>query len=159
MVKIKDTDKGYRKMLKLLTSGKKPVVQVGIFGEKGAETHKDSDGLTVLEVGAFHEFGLGNNPERSFIRGWVDENESKVVEFLGKEVERATKNGAEDFDQGLERLGLFCQSGIQARMSQGIPPPLKKATVDRKGSTVPLIDTGQLRASITYKVHPDGVKE
>jgi hypothetical protein len=41
---------------------------------------------------------------------------------------------------------------VQMRISQGIPPALAQATVDRKKSSVPLVDTGQLRSAITWQV-------
>ncbi len=160
--KFTDKDQGYKKVLALLTSGTKPVVKVGVFGAKAAETHlqeKPTGGsLTVGEIATIHEFGLGTCPERSFIRGWCDENEGNVVNFLAKESQRAITLKMPNFDQGLERLGLFCVSGIQVRIANGIPPALKQATIDRKGSSTPLINTGQLRSSITYEVIAEGGK-
>jgi hypothetical protein len=43
---------------------------------------------------------------------------------------------------------------MKARIAEGIPPPLAEATIARKGGgkTTPLINTGQLRNSIGYKV-------
>ncbi len=148
-VKISDKDKGYAKILAVLTQKDHPVLKVGILSEDGAKEH--GEGLTVAEVGAFHEFGLGNNPERSFIRGWVDENQQKATTFLREQCEKSVKSG-QGIELALERLGLYCQSGIQQRMSDGIPPPLTKQTIARKGSSTPLIDTGQLRSSISYSV-------
>jgi len=41
-------------------------------------------------------------------------------------------------------------------MANRIPPPLAQATIDAKKSSVPLIDTGQLRASIGHKSYLAG---
>jgi hypothetical protein len=41
---------------------------------------------------------------------------------------------------------------VQAYMVNGKFAPLKAKTIKRKGSSKPLIDTGQLRQSITYRV-------
>ena len=57
-----------------------------------------------------------------------------------------------DMPKALELIGLFVKGLIQGRMSAGIPPPLKASTIARKGSSKPLINTGQLRASIDYEV-------
>lgn len=148
-VSVKDTDRGYRQMLKLLTEKDRPILKVGIFGEKAAAGHENSQ-MTVGDIAAVHEFGLGNCPERSFVRGFCDENESKVVEFTKKECEEAVKSGADNFIKVLNRLGLYCVAGMQKRIADRIPPPLKDSTIQRKGSDVPLINTGQLRSSITY---------
>jgi hypothetical protein len=129
--------------------GKKPVLKVGIFGKAGEEKHEDSD-LTVLAIATFHEFGLGV-PERSFIRAWCDAHEKEVEERLAHDSERAAK-GEIPWEMVMERLGLFIQGGIQQLIADGIDPPLVASTIKRKGSSVPLINTGQLRSSISYQV-------
>lgn len=147
---IKVKDNGYKEVLKSLTSGENPTIKVGVFGSKASEEH--SAGVSVLDIANFHEFGLGNNPERSFVRGWAEENESAVVGMLKKEIQASVKRRDTSFSRGFDRIGLYCQSGIQQRISDGIPPPLAPSTVKRKGSSTPLIDTGQLRSSVTYQV-------
>lgn len=129
--------------------GKKPVLKVGIFGAKGDELHEDSD-LSVLAIATFHEFGLGV-PERSFIRAWCDANEKRVLDRLQKDSEKAAK-GELEWETILDRLGLFIVGGIQEFIASNIPPPLAASTIERKGSSVALIDTGQLRSSITYAI-------
>ncbi len=144
-MKISDSDKGYKKVLQMLTKKDRPILKVGVFGEKGEEEYQGGQ-ATTLDVATFHEFGLGV-PERSFIRGWADENQKQAADFLENEFQKGVKAGATDDKQILERLGLFCQSGIQKRMADGIAPP---SLVD--GSTIRLIHTGQLRSSVSYAV-------
>ena len=55
-------------------------------------------------------------------------------------------------EQLADLLGQKYVGQIQARISAGIPPPLAESTIARKGSSVPLIDTGQLRSAVTYEV-------
>jgi hypothetical protein len=38
------------------------------------------------------------------------------------------------------------------RSGAGVPPPLKPATIARKGSSRPLVDTGRLLSAITWVV-------
>ena len=40
----------------------------------------------------------------------------------------------------------------EAKIASNIPPALAPETIERKGSSVALIDTGQLRSSITWQV-------
>ena len=54
--------------------------------------------------------------------------------------------------KGLQILGLDVVSKIQRYIESGIPPELQS----RKGT--PLIDTGQLINSITFKVSTPGVR-
>jgi hypothetical protein len=123
-------------------------IHVGIQGSQAAADH---GGLTTAEVASFHEFGLGNNPERSWLRGWFDEkketNRQAMVEHA-----KAVVKGKLQPNQMMERLGQKFVGEIQERISAGIPPELKAATIRRKGSSTPLIDTGQLRTAVTYKV-------
>lgn len=141
-------------------------VSVGIHEDDGAKTHEAEDNFgegfgqesppTIAEVGSFHEFGLGV-PQRSFIRGWADENEAENREALRK-IGKAVTNGKLPGGpkQGLERFGLLAVGGIQKRMAEGIEPALAESTVAAKGSSVALINSGQLRSSITSKVFKPG---
>ncbi len=148
---VTDTDKGFAAMLKRLTSAAGSLT-VGIHESEGSAAAEKSPELTVVQVASFHEFGTKHIPRRSFIADWSDEFEEQHKEQLRK-MARAVLNGTvASVDQGLNRLGNLYVGEIQRRISQGIAPPLKKATVDRKGSSKPLIDTGQLRSSIVYKV-------
>jgi hypothetical protein len=111
-----------------------------------------------LPVTAAHVIPI---PERSFIRATVDVNAKKIA-ALCKRMAAAVIEGkihgpggvtAEmTLPKALEIIGVYVQGLIRRRMSSGIPPPLKAATARRKGSSVPLIDTGQLRASIDFEV-------
>lgn len=65
---------------------------------------------------------------------------------------QAFLHGDHSFYKELERVGLWAQGSIQQRISDGIPPPNAESTIRRKGSSTPLIDTGQLRTSIKYRV-------
>lgn len=89
-------------------------------------------------------------PERSFIRATVD--------LKRREIQRQQRGSADavligkiSLRVGLELVGMLVKGLIQKRMSRGIPPPLTRATIERKKSSKPLINTGQLRASVDYQ--------
>lgn len=145
--------------------GKAHTVNVGILArgndtkaedKKGLREIKKSQktgGLTVLDVATWAEFGIGQ-PERPFIRGYVDAHRKDIEAFISKTVKGAAKSGKSK-EWALERIGLYVQSGIQvfiAAQGEGTYPPNAQETIDRKGSATPLIDTGQLRSSLTYEV-------
>ena len=90
-------------------------------------------------------------PERSFIRGTVDAKK-RLIARTAKTLMQRVFQGELDTKKALNLLGVFVQGLMRGRMSQGIPPPLKAATIARKGSSKPLIDTGQLRSSVDLKV-------
>lgn len=145
---IKDVDKGYNALFRAVGNIKNGSVDVGIFADVGAK--KQSPGLTVLDVATFNEFGLGV-PERSFIRAYVDENEARIKAMI-KALALLIVQGKITRDAALEKLGVKIQGEIQKRIADGIEPANAPATIAKKGSDKPLIDTGQLRSSVTYKV-------
>lgn len=169
--KVRDTDKGYKKRLRTIFGLKPNSLTVGIHADKGTKKHdvrarKEVAGgrgkkarqdaasaasLTVLDIGTIHEFGLGNNPERSFIRAWADENKAKNQKTIST-LMKSVAQGKRTIEDASDIIGLRFVGDIQRRMRNRIPPPLKSETIARKGSDVPLIDTGQLRSSIQYKV-------
>lgn len=132
------------------------VLKVGVLD--GAKEHRavdlrEADGasktaapITMGEIAAIHEFGIGV-PERSFLRGYFKESNATVAEAALRLLRSRGATPAM-----LETLGTWLVGQIQLRIANRIPPPLAASTIARKGSDVPLIDTGQLRSSIAYKV-------
>lgn len=175
-VTVKVTDvKRYRGTLAKFFGGDSPAyVKVGVFGAKGEEAHsapesmtasgKGGAHLTMVELAEIHEFGLGNVPERSFIRAYYDANVERLKGMLLTLMTNAIKKAANtgnpitdaDRRRVLSLLGMKMKGEIQERIAGGIEPALAQRTIDRKGSSVPLIDTGQLRNSIDFEVSLEG---
>lgn len=166
-INVKIEDKGVRDLGKKVFGGPASV-QVGVFGERGAAKAGDSS-LTIAEIAAVHEFGSSNGriPQRSFIRSFFDAKTPELMKVLRSELEKLVKRVAQtgepvspaDQKKVLDRVGLWMVAQIQARIAGGeIRPPLAQSTIDRKGSSTPLIDTGQLRSSIAHKVEVGGGK-
>jgi hypothetical protein len=149
---VKDKDKGYRDLVKRLYGIKAPKIEVGIFEQDGAFVYADgSTAVTVLDVAMWNEFGTGQIPERSFLRAWFDENQDKCRELVRRLLESVIA-GTRTKEQALELLGVTFVGQIQKRIADGISPANAPATIARKGSDKPLIDTGQLRSSVTHRV-------
>jgi hypothetical protein len=133
-------------------------VKVGVIGAKAAEPKKGGasaklTGNTVAEIATIHEFGIGV-PRRSFIADYVDEDQPDLEKRLSLSARNIVKGKAMK-EQEAERFGLYVVGQMQERIARGIAPPLHPETIRRKGSATPLIDTGQLRSSITHKVEVD----
>jgi len=126
-------------------------VKVGVFGNSAKAM--DSQGNTVGDIATFNELGLGV-PKRSFIADFVDQNEGKIKSMIRALTKRII-NGSDPRTE-LEIFGLQLVGEIQERISSGIPPENAESTKKKKqkggGSTTPLINTGQLRSSITHLV-------
>lgn len=163
-VKIKDTDKGAAKMLqRLLKDG---ALSVGILAEDASKPHTAKESvdrikdifagpdasLTIGEIAEIHEFGLGTAPRRSFLADWADENTTEIKIVVQRGAQALVLGKLSTPLQFLNQVGAWAVGSIQKRMAGNIPPPLSPVTIRRKGSSIALIDTGQLRSSITYRV-------
>jgi len=64
------------------------------------------------------------------------------------------------FNLALREIGAEGEKELKLTLTKSRPewPPLKPETIKRKGSTRPLIDTGIMRAKITYRVEGDMVR-
>lgn len=152
-------DNGADKMMAGLKALGQKTVRVGILDEApkraGSESGKakSSGRATLLGVAAVHEFGApaAGIPQRSFIRATVDLKAAEIQATRDKLAAQVAE-GKITAQVALERLGAFVQGIVQARIAEGIGPALKPETVRRKKSSKPLVDTGQLRSSVTWKV-------
>lgn len=145
-VKVNSTQgKGIKSLFKQL---KKGTVDVGILAETGK--HEDTS-LTVAEIGFYHEFGTVNIPERSFIRSTLN-GQSKDIKKIAANQYKKVLNGDISIETGLGILGAFTAGLIQQTFTNNDWAPNTANTQAQKGSATPLIDTGQLRQSISFKV-------
>jgi hypothetical protein len=130
---------------------KEEAVFVGFLRSSGV--HKNGEGMTVAQIGAIHEFGSqdGRIPERSFMRSSVDASGSELERIIEKLVGKIT-DGKMQTTQALGVVGEFVKGKMISRINSGIPPANAPATIARKGSSQPLIDTGQMKNSIEWQV-------
>lgn len=148
---VKDIDRGWRKILRQIK--RTPPEHVVIVGIQGSEASEDHEGVTNAQLGVIHEFGAPARgiPERSFLRSTIDREQRKINKLLKGAASRLS------IGQGLKAslgiVGEFAVAAIRKTFDRSIGlVPLKAATIERKGSSSPLIDEGQLKGSITYKV-------
>ena len=89
------------------------------------------------------------------IADWSDETEDANRETLKRGTEALMKGQLPSVHNVLDRAGLKFVGDVQQRMKAGIDPPNAESTVERKGSSTPLIDKGQLWTSIRHQVHDE----
>ena len=127
--------------------------RVGILGNNA---RKDETDMTNAQVGAIHEFGSRsrNIPERSFLRYPLKIAMPKKSAVLGKAYMKAIE--AQDVKQAYEVLGNVGRGVVLSAFRNkgyGRWRDLSPVTVAaKKGKDTPLIDSGELRKSISYDV-------
>ncbi len=126
-------------------------ITVGLHASEANMTH--GEGLTIGDVASIHEFGApaANVPQRSFLRSWFDERQDFITSTLRTQFTQVIA-GKRTTEQAAERIALAFEGDVKQRILRNIPPPLKPATIARKGSSLALVDTGQLRNAIRAKV-------
>lgn len=116
-------------------------------------SREESTGITNAELGVIHEFGVPekNIPERSYMRSTASE-ESQNLGRLAKIQISECLRGETSAHDAFATVGAYLQGKIVDKITDGDFEPNTEATVKRKKSSKPLIDTGQLRGAITYEV-------
>lgn len=108
-------------------------------------------GSEILARAGYNHFGTSTIPERPFLTNAIRDNRGKYSRFLKAEGKKILI-GDHTPKLALERLGLLSQGDIQEEITNLSSPANAASTVRQKGSSNPLIDTGQMRGSVTYKV-------
>ena len=142
--KVKDIHEGINFL-------KKTEVVVGIPHENDSE---HEGGLTNAELLYIQCMGspANNIPPRNVLNAvYEDGTQEQIKACLRSGIRKAITGNVNGARQEYEKAGMVGQSAVRARFGT-IPPPNKPATVARKGSSATLIDTGALRAAITYAV-------
>ena len=105
-----------------------------------------------LSKAVWQEFGTSRGiPERPFMRSSVTKNKDKYKSQM-KAVAKSITSGGLTMEQAMDRLGAGAAADIQAEIVALNTPPNAPSTIARKGSSNPLIDTGAMRQSVTWKV-------
>lgn len=162
MSRVEDKDLGLTRIIRTLNKDLDGVVvKVGVQAKdkavrrgKGGSIRNTDQPLAV--IAAIHEFGLGDMPQRSFLRSAYDEN----LPVIDKMIQRVA-NGAVfglGTNAALNQLGNVVQGMVQRKIVDGPFVPNSPATIKRKKSSKPLIDTGHLRQSIRYVIERKGAK-
>ena len=145
MSSLKDNLKSLQKYAQTIDDVKNKAVFVGLPKEKATKNYED--GVSVIRLGAIHEYGMGNNPQRSFLRVPFAENKKDIDAFIQKRFEMSGKEIAPI--KALEQIGVFVEGISKRSFVENDWVANSPFTIAKKGSSSPLIDTGDLRNSIT----------
>jgi len=115
----------------------------------GVPNARHYSGLTFSQLMGIHEFGGGNVPERAPFRKTLRANQEKYKRGLAKAAEAAIASGTL---VKYEQLGATAADDVRLTIKKRLSPALADSTIARKGSDVPLIDTGSLWQSIGHEV-------
>jgi hypothetical protein len=171
---VKIVDRGWNDMIRRMEKLKHMASKVGY--PHSEET--DENGTSVLYIASVHEFGCNieitdkmrnylhsigihvkndtthiHIPMRSHVRSAYDEDLKKLTRMAELELGLIV-DGKSTAEQSIARLGEYHAGVIKKKITDGPFVKLHPATIERKRSSRPLVDKGQMRASVT---HVEGV--
>jgi hypothetical protein len=163
-IEIVEKDTGYAKLKEALLRLSGGFVKVGFPegkapgspGDPGKPRKKKPkkpwDNMSeVARIAVWNEFGVPakNIPSRPFFRNAIDGNREKLKEFKKDIYEQVLQKKITPH-QALELIGLWMQDKIRESILKGSWMPNSERTKREKGSSKPLIDSGQLINSLTF---------
>lgn len=126
--------------------------RVGILGSD--INRKNAEGITNSEIGVIHEFGNEKMPIRSFLRMPIETHKKEIIKSIGgKKIQDAFEK--KDYVKMFHLIGQKARSIVlQAFKTGGFGKwqDISEATKEAKGSSAILIDTAQLKNSISEDV-------
>lgn len=146
---------GLQKIMKAIKE-RPPIARVGILGNHASRSD-GTEGPNNATIGAWHEFGTRDLPVRSFLRVPISEN-------LQKELAKSGAFKPDSLKEVIKQKSLKPWVEKMAVMAEGIVadafdsggfgkwPALKPETMARKKVKQLLVETQQLRNSITSEV-------
>ena len=107
------------------------------------------DGTPVAQVAFWNEFGP---PSRPFFRAMIAKESAGWPELLGK----AAVSTGYNTRQTLSLIGEKINDDLKSSIVGWQDPPNAPITVAKKGFNKPLVDTGDMLRSTTYRVQMEG---
>jgi hypothetical protein len=121
-------------------------VEIGVW--RGV-TYPDG-GESVAQVAAWNVEGTKRTPARDFLRFYRERLREESLE-LATEITKRVNRG-ENADVIIDMIGINGRNIVMEAITDLRTPPNSPATIKRKRSSNPLIDTGLMRQSVTWKV-------
>lgn len=149
-MEVKVIDHGFDKYKKAIEELHSKQIQVGMFAKVGDKV------LTKAIVNEFGTTRAGKNndvkiPERSFIRSTYNRQYKKV----GKRFDQifvSISKGNYNIIPRLKLIGLEQETETKKTITDMRTPENAESTIAKKGSSHPLIDTGEMRSKISHEV-------
>lgn len=160
----KDNTQSFRDAISQLANVR---LMVGVPAEKGERKPDPITGIvpeiTNAQIAYIQDNGAPevNIPSREFLRPGVRSIQQEIVKRLFNIGKASFEGRAVAAIKGYMALGLVAVSAVRKKITDGPFVPLAEATLAARRArgvtrTKPLIDTGQLRNSITYVLREHG---
>lgn len=159
IVDVKQRDNGLLDHVRKVTNRYAATIEVGYLSNQmykhpiGARRPKNPPPITMQALHRIHEEGRGNRPpQRATISPSFAKNRRKYAVLAKKQITPIFRR-KKTINQGWNEIGQMAIEDIRDYMKvRENFQPLAAITIWRKQSDFPLLDTGQLREKLEYKV-------
>ena len=128
------------------------IIKVGFPEGTEAVTVSYPNGTRVVDVAVGNEYGTDNVPARPFLSLSSADINNQCAPILEQSVVALNNNNTQQYDQLLDAAGSVAAGIVKQQITDLRSPPNAQSTIERKGSSNPLIDTGLMRQTVTYKM-------
>ena len=150
MIIKKEYNGGLKGFLERFREIGKPKVYIGVPASKNG---MHEGGINMATLLAIHVLGAPSRgiPQRDPLRPPLIANAQRYSDLLALGLKNALAN---DTDPKLvyEKIGIVATNDVKDYFITGNFKALSEKTIKAKGSSKPLLDTGELRNSISYEV-------
>lgn len=106
----------------------------------------------IVNKAVWNNFGTVNIPERPFMSNAFDDNRAKYIEALRISAAKVMR-GEVQVGEVAAKLGIVFADDIRQEIVDLDSPANAPSTVAKKGSSNPLIDTGEMKNAVTYQTY------
>lgn len=148
-------DRKWKQIYKELKIWENSFTAIGIQEGSG----EDKEGQTTIAlIAAVQEFGtnragINHNitiPSRPWMRSWFDKNKNRITKKM-EQLYTFILTRKLKAKQALKILGEWAQGELRKSIRDLKSPPNAPSTIRQKGSSNPLIDTGQMMNTVRHK--------
>lgn len=142
-------DRKWRELIGKIDGLGESYVKAGIVGGQADHVHSDTK-LTNAEIGYINHFGTATIPARPFITQTLERRADELARLQARACEGLLA-GRITLDGALALIGAWAAGAIKATIARdGDFVPNAPSTIQRKGSSRPLVDSGQLAGAVSY---------
>lgn len=157
LAEVRETDKQLQAVQKSIKELKRIDVLVGVPQEEAGREQND---ITNAELLYIHTNGspANNIPPRPIVEPAIQDSKEEIGTLLKEAILKALEGDTGGAIAGMEKAGIQGENAVKGWFTNPKNGWAENAesTKKRKGSSKPLIDTGQLRKSITHVVKKKG---
>ena len=150
-LEIKVQEDRFEEAFSLAQIGDEFEVAIGFPEDTAARDTGEINNPTLAAI-LEHGSPANNLPARPFLESGLETGKDRLSRIMELGIRRTLDGDSDGIAWALESAGVEGASLVQRKMIQGPFAPNAPSTIKRKGSSRPLIDTGQLRQSVSYVV-------